>query len=309
MIIELGADDQARREETAAIRDQMARQISTFVGNQMERETHLPGLNFFKVTTPQPPTPYLYEPSLAIIIRGRKRVVLGNTTYIYDASRFLLTAVNLPTITEVTDASPERPYLSLLMKIDLQMARQLIADVETLGPKAEIQHKAMATGPATVDLMDATSRLVRLLDQPHDMLHLGSLVQREILYRVLTSSAGGRFRDTVMVGTQSQRVAKAVTWLRDHYTQPLKIEALAELAEMGVSTLHHHFRKVTSMSPLQYQKHLRLYEARRLLIAENIDAATAGIRVGYESISQFNREYRRMFGAPPIRDVAPLRSI
>ncbi|MAM59375.1 MAG: AraC family transcriptional regulator [Salinicola sp.] len=287
----------------------MARQISTFVGNQMERETHLPGLNFFKVTTPQPPTPYLYEPSLAIIIRGRKRVVLGNTTYIYDASRFLLTAVNLPTITEVTDASPERPYLSLLMKIDLQMARQLIADVETLGPKAEIQHKAMATGPATVDLMDATSRLVRLLDQPHDMLHLGSLVQREILYRVLTSSAGGRFRDTVMVGTQSQRVAKAVTWLRDHYTQPLKIEALAELAEMGVSTLHHHFRKVTSMSPLQYQKHLRLYEARRLLIAENIDAATAGIRVGYESISQFNREYRRMFGAPPIRDVAPLRSI
>ena len=309
MIIELGIDDQARREETAAIRDEMAGQISSFVGNQMERETRLPGLSFCKVTTPQPPTPYLYEPSLAIIIRGKKRVVLGNTTYIYDASRFLLTAVNLPTITEVTDASPERPYLSLLMKIDLQMARQLIADVETLGPKAETQHKAMATGPATVDLMDATSRMVRLLDQPHDMLHLGSLVQREILYRVLTSSAGGRFRDTVMVGTQSQRVAKAVAWLRDHYTQPLKIEALAELANMGVSTLHHHFRKLTSMSPLQYQKHLRLYEARRLLIAENIDAATAGIRVGYESISQFNREYRRMFGAPPIRDVAPLRSI
>ena len=134
MIIELGTEDQARREETAAIRDQMARQISTFVGNQMERETRLPGLSFVKVTTPQPPTPYLYEPSLAIIIRGRKRVVLGNTTYIYDASRFLLTAVNLPTITEVTEASPERPYLSLLMKIDLQMARQLIADVETLGP-------------------------------------------------------------------------------------------------------------------------------------------------------------------------------
>jgi AraC-like DNA-binding protein len=243
-----------------------------------------------------------------MIIRGKKRVQLGGTTYIYDESRFLLTAVNLPTVTEVLEASQEAPYISLLMKLDLQAARQMIADVDTREANAPVGGSAMATGPATIELFDVIKRLVDLLDKPKDLPYLGALIQREILYRILTSSAGARFRETILLGTQSQRTAKAIAWLRENYTHPLRIEDLAELAGMGVSTLHHHFRAMTSMSPLQYQKHLRLLEARRILLGENVDAATAAFRVGYESVTQFNREYRRMFGAPPIRDVTPLRT-
>jgi AraC-like DNA-binding protein len=205
-------------------------------------------------------------------------------------------------------ASHEAPYISLLMRLDLQAARQMIADVDA-HPRSEPPNgTAMATGPAVLELFDAIARLVDLLDKPKDLQHLGAPIQREIIYRILTSSAGARFRESVLLGTQSQRTARAIAWLRENFTQPLRVEQLADLAGMGVSTLHHHFREMTAMSPLQYQKQLRLHEARRMLLGENLDAATAAVRVGYESASQFNREYRRMFGAPPIRDVAPLRS-
>lgn len=308
MIFEPDQADRLRRRETEPIRAGLARQVAAFVGNDGERVTSLPGLSFAKVTAPTLPASYLYEPSLSMIIRGSKRVQLGGTTYLYDASRFLLTAVNLPTVTEVLEASPEAPYLSLLMRLDLQAARQMIAEVDTHEAGMPVGGTAMATGPATPELFDAIKRLVDLLDKPRDLAHLGALIQREIIYRILTSPAGARFRETVLLGTQSQRTARAIAWLREHYTQPLRVEELAQLAGMGVSTLHHHFRAMTAMSPLQYQKHLRLHEARRILLGENVDAATAAIRVGYESASQFNREYRRMFGAPPIRDVTPLRT-
>ena len=211
-------------------------------------------------------------------------------------------------MTEVLEASPEAPYLSLLMKLDLQAARQMIADVDAHGANTPVAGTAMATGPATIELFDAIKRLVDLLDKPRDLSHLGGLIQREIIYRILTSPAGARFRETVLLGTQSQRTARAIAWLRENYTRPLRMEDLAKLAGMGVSTLHHHFRAMTAMSPLRYQKHLRLHEARRILLEGNVDAVTAAMRVGYESASQFNREYRRMFGAPPIRDVTPLRT-
>jgi AraC-like DNA-binding protein len=243
-----------------------------------------------------------------MIIHGRKRVQLGGITYVYDESRFLLTAVNLPTVTEVLEASSEMPYLSLLMRLDLQAARQMLADVDTHEPNTPVGGTAMATGPATIELFDAIKRLVDLLDKPKDLAHLGTLIQKEIIYRILTSPAGARFRETILLGTQSRRTAKAIAWLRENYMQPLRVKDLAEMAGMGVSTLHHHFHTMTSMSPLQYQKHLRLHEARRILLGENVDALTAAVRVGYESASQFNREYRRMFGAPPIRDVTPLRT-
>ncbi len=308
MIYEPDEADRLRRNETEHVRTSLAHRITAFVGDGEERATPFPGLGFALVREPTTPTSYLYEPSLSMIIRGKKRVQLGETTYIYDESHFLLTAVNLPTVTEVLEASPEAPYISLLMRLDLQAARQTIADVETHQSNVPVAGTAMATGPATIELFDAVARLVDLLDKPRDLPHLGALIQQEIIYRILTSSAGARFRDTVLLGTQSQRTAKAIAWLRENYTQPLRVENLAELAAMGVSTLHHHFRAMTTMSPLQYQKHLRLHEARRILLGENIDAGTAAVRVGYESSSQFNREYRRMFGAPPIRDVAPLRT-
>ena len=308
MIFEPDETDRRRREQTEPVRADIARRVAAFVGSDGESATPLPGLSFARLTRPTPPTSYLYEPSISMIIRGRKRVQLGGTTYVYDESRFLLTAVNLPTTTEVLQASAEAPYLSLLLRLDLQAARQMIADVDLHASAPPVGGPAMATGPASAELFDAIKRLVDLLDNPTDLVHLGALIQREIIYRILPSPAGARFRDTVMLGTQSQRTAKAIAWLRENFAQPLRIEELARMSSMGVSTLHHHFRAMTSMSPLQYQKHLRLHEARRILLGENVDATTAALRVGYESASQFNREYRRLFGAPPIRDVAPLRT-
>ncbi|MDR1461657.1 MAG: AraC family transcriptional regulator [Azoarcus sp.] len=309
MIFEPDETDHRRRKETGQIREGIAQRISAFVSSDGESATPLPGLSFARVRQPTTPTSYLYEPSISMIIRGRKRVQLGGTTYIYDESRFLLTAVNLPTTTEVLEASAKAPYVSLLLRLDLQAARQMIADVDMHASSAPAGGPAMATGPASIELFDAVARLVGLLDNPRELLYLGALIQREIIYRILTSCAGARFRETVLLGTQSQRTAKAIAWLRENFAQPLRVEDLAGMAGMGVSTLHHHFRAMTSMSPLQYQKHLRLHEARRILLGENVDAVTAALRVGYESASQFNREYRRMFGAPPIRDVAPLRTI
>jgi len=305
MNFELNADDDVRRAETESIREGLAAKIETYLGDKNEQMTSLPGLSFAKVRYPTLPDSYLYEPSIAMIIRGRKRVTIGNTIYIYDESRFLLTAVNLPTVTEVLEASPERPYISLLMRLDLQAAREMMADVDASGLNhAPPEGIAMATGPATVDLFDAVARLIKLIDNPQDFLHLGPLIQREIVYRILVSSAGVRFRESIIAGTQSQRIAKAIAWLRANYMQPLRIEDLASLAGMGVSTLHHHFRAMTAMSPLQYQKNLRLHEARRILLTESVDSATAAIRVGYESVTQFNREYKRSFGAPPKRDIS-----
>lgn len=311
MVRGLTEADRRLRDETEHVRLGLAGRVAAFVGDgeeAKERATALPGLSFARVTARTPPTSYLYDPSISMIIRGRKRVRLGDVTYVYDESSFLLTAVNLPTVTEVLEASPERPYVSLLMRLDLNAARQMLADVDMSGA-APVEGRAMATGPATIELFDAMKRLVDLLDTPRDLPHLGALIQREIIYRILTSPAGARFRETVLLGTQSQRTAKAIAWLREHFTQRLRIEDLADVAGMGVSTLHHHFRAMASMSPLQYQKHLRLHEARRILLSEDVDAGTAAIRVGYESATQFNREYRRLFGAPPIRDVTRLRTV
>jgi AraC-like DNA-binding protein len=300
-------EDHRRCEETAGLRALLAKTISDFIGDGAERASPLPGLSFAKVSAPTTPASHLYSPSISIVIQGRKRVQFGGATYFYDPSRFLLTSVNLPTVTEVLEASPQVPFISVLMRLDLHAARQMIADVDTQDTEPPTG-TAMATGPASIEMFDAVARLVNMLDKPKDILHLGALIQQEIIYRILTSSAGVRFRETVMLGTQSQRTAKAIAWLQENYREPLKIDALAELASMGTSTLHHHFRSMTAMSPLQYQKNLRLHEARRILVAENVDAATAAVRVGYESATQFNREYRRMFGVPPIRDVTPLRT-
>lgn len=310
MIFEPDATDQRRREETEALRATLAPRIAAFVGDDGVRATPLPDLSFALRRAPTPPSSYLYEPCVSLIVQGKKRVQLGGNTYLYDESRFLLTAVNLPTTTEVLAASPEVPYISLLLRLDIQAARQTIADMDMdmRGSNGPASGPAMATGPATIELFDAIRRLIDLLDTPKNLPHLGALIQREIIYRILTSSAGARFRETVLLGTQSQRTARAITWLRENFAQPLRIEELANRAGMGVSTLHHHFRAMTAMSPLQYQKRLRLHEARRILLGENVDALTAALRVGYESASQFNREYRRLFGAPPIRDVTPLRT-
>ncbi len=307
MLFRSDEEDGRRRAETATIRAGLAITIARLLDDRNDLETAIPGLALVRRTSVAPPDSYLYEPSLAMIVQGSKRVVLGDATYLYDESRFLLTAVNLPTITQVLKATPEEPYISTVLKLDLMAAKQMIADMDLADPDAGAAGAGMATGPATVALFSALARLVDLLETPKDIPILGGLVQRELLYRVLTSPAGARLRQIVRLGTQGNRIACAIDWLRDNYVRPLRVEELAEISGMGVSTLHHHFRLLTAMSPLQFQKHLRLHEARRLMLRDELDAGNASLRVGYESATQFNREYRRLFGAPPMRDVKALR--
>lgn len=290
------------------IRARIATAIKRHLDGRGDAQTPIAGLSIYGCAEPKEPSSFFYEPSFAFIAHGAKRVVLGDETYVYDETHFLLTAVDLPTIVQVIGASPETPYLSLKQTIDLELARSLIAEVDAYGIPASTSGPAMAIGPVTAPLAAACLRLIDLLDTPHDVPILGKAIQREILYRVLTSPVGPRLRQAVEVGTQTYRVTSAIRWIRENYDRALRIEDLARLAGMGESTLHHHFRSLTTMSPLQYQKRIRLHEARRLMLTDRLDAGVAARRVGYDSITQFNREYRRMFGAPPKREVTQLLS-
>lgn len=270
----------------------------------------LPALSLFRCETAVNNICGVYEPSVALIVQGSKRVMLGGDTFTYGRRDVLITSLNLPTVGQITEASPHQPFLSLLLRLDLTEIGRLMADSQLPPPRgpAPPRERAMAIGQATWPLLRAVQRLVDLLDEPEGLPIIAPLVQREILYWLLVSDQGGRLRQIGSAGTQGQRIARAIDWLRVHYARPLRVEELASEVRMSASTFHHHFRELTAMSPLQYQKWLRLNEARRLMLAEGLDASTAAYRVGYESPSQFSREYSRQFGAPPTRDIAGLRS-
>lgn len=249
-----------------------------------------------------------YEPSIALVVQGRKRVELGRTTFFYGKAQFLITAVDLPVISQVIEASEASPYLCVRLKLEMSMVRELLSREEIHVAEMSSDDPAMTTAETTVELLDAFSRLIDLLNAPEDIPFLSPLIQREIVYRILRSTEGQRLRAIATLGDQSHRTAKVIAWIRSNYAKPLRVEDLAEIAAMGVSTLHHHFRVLTSMSPLQYQKQLRLHAARQRMLIDGLDAASAAFEVGYESASQFNREYSRFFGQPPMRDVRTLRS-
>ena len=279
-----------------------------FVGSAEKLATDIPGLTLVRRTAPTAPVSVTYEPSLAVIAQGRKQVALGRTTITYGESRFLLTSVDLPVVSQVIEASEQSPYLCLLLKLEMPMVRELLSreEIPVLEPPSD--NPGMTTGECTAEFLSALSRLVDLLNTPRDIPFLSGLIQREILYRILRSIAGQRLRAIATQGDQSHRTAKAIGWIKANYAKALRVEDLAQIAGMGVSTLHHHFRALTSMSPLQYQKQLRLHAARRRMLMDDLDAASAAFAVGYESASQFNREYSRFFGQPPMRDVRTLRS-
>ena len=278
------------------------------MGSEEKRVTDIPGLTLVRRITPTAPACMTYEPSVAVIAQGRKRVELGQTTFVYDESRFLLTSVDLPITSRVIEASEEAPFLGLALRLEMPVVREILNQDETPFHGAPPDSPAMATGETTAEFLEACCRLVGLLNTPKDIPFLSGLIQREIIYRILCSGEGARLRAIATLGDQSQRTARAIAWIRTNYAQPLRVEDLAEIAGMGVSTFHHHFRSLTAMSPVQYQKQLRLQAARGRMLVEGLDAASAAFEVGYESASQFNREYRRFFGQPPMRDIRTLRS-
>ncbi|WNJ81800.1 AraC family transcriptional regulator [Cedecea neteri] len=290
------------------VRLQLATYIKELTSETEVLETAIPGITLFRRSSPVAPQAVVYEPSLAIIAQGKKQTLVGNEVYIHDETRFLLTSIDLPTIAEVVDASEDKPYLSILIKLDLQIVRELITEIDLLDIDPAATFSGLATGPSTDDLFEDSIRLLTLLSTPKDIPIMRNIILRGMFYRVLTSPAGSRLREIVSAGSNSNRIASAVNWLRENYLLPLRIEELAGIANMGISTLHHHFRLLTSMSPLQYQKQLRLHEARRLMLNDGLNTSTASLRVGYESTTQFNREYRRQFGAPPMTDIRSLRS-
>ena len=271
--------------------------------------TAIPGLSLYRRDEPTPPASVMYEPLICVIAQGAKRVLLGDDTYVYDAHHFLVASVDLPTVVQVIKASREKPCLSLMLKIDQREILQLMADSNLPPPRSQESNRGMAIGEVTLPLLTAFQRLIDLLAEPKDIPILAPIIQREILYRLLVGDQGARLRQMALARSPSHQIAQAIDWLKSHYTLPLRIDDLADRVHMSTSAFHHHFRRLTAMSPLQFQKWLRLNEARRLMLTEQFNASTAAFQVGYESPSQFNREYRRFFDEPPLRDITSLRQM
>jgi AraC-like DNA-binding protein len=290
------------------LRSELARKIAAHVGSTEDRATDIPGVTLHRRTAPTAPCSATYEPGVTVIAQGRKRVDLGRTSFTYGESRYLLTSLDLPVVSQITEASEEAPCLAMSLKLEMPVIRELLSREEIQVAEAPPDSPAMATGEATVEFLSACCRLMDLLDAPRDIPFLSGLIQREIIYRMLRGPEGARLRAIATLGDQSHRTAKAIAWIKANYAKPLRVEELAQIAGMGLSTLHNHFRALTAMSPLQYQKQLRLQAARGRMLIDGLDAASAAFEVGYESASQFNREYSRLFGQPPMRDIRTLRS-
>jgi len=301
--------DRPASEHTLPVRQRILADCERLDWRAPALETGVPGLTLYRVTEQSAPFSSIYEPSVSLIIRGRKRVVVGAEVLDYDASNFLLTAIDLPTTVQILDASDTEPYYAALLRLDLECLRRIIVQHDVRAVEPQRVGMAFAVGTATIGLFDALARLIGLMETPRDIPFLAMHIHEEILYRLLSGEQGAYLRRIALSGTQTNRVATAISWLKQNYMAPLRVEQLAEIARMGVSTLHHHFRAMTAMSPLQYQKHLRLHHARELMLSEAADAATAAFRVGYESPTQFNREYRRMFGAPPMRHIKSIQQL
>ncbi|WP_430390288.1 AraC family transcriptional regulator N-terminal domain-containing protein [Dyella sp. 20L07] len=268
--------------------------------------TAWPALTLFRADSVSAPTCAMYEPGLGLALQGAKQIMLGQQTFVHQPASYLVTSVDVPVSSQVLRASRDEPCLCLTFKLDLQRIRELLPEIKPVRGASALA-MGFSLSPLDGGLLDPLLRLVRLLDTADDLAVLGPLIERELLYRLLTGEQGARLVQLATSGTQSHQVSRAIDWLRRHYDEPLRIDELAGRVNMSASSLHHHFRAITAMSPLQYQKQLRLHEARGLLITGQCDVATAAHRVGYESPSQFSREYSRHFGAPPLRDVARLR--
>lgn len=281
--------------------------IDRYAESDWSTPTAIPGLVLHRWTHPTEPNCVIYEPALTVVAQGAKQVLLADETYDYDPSHYLVTAIDLPVLSRVVRATPEAPLICLSLALDVARLGALIATPGFPEPKPIPEPRGMAANRIGLPLLDAVVRLVRLLETPASIPILAPLIEQEILYHLLTGADGARLRHLAVSGSHAHRIACVTEWLKAHYAEPLRIDDLAKLAHMSVSSLHHHFKAITAMSPLQYQKRLRLHEARRLMLVEKRDAASAGHAVGYDSASQFSRDYSRVYGTPPRRDVTLLQ--
>jgi AraC-like DNA-binding protein len=284
----------------------LAAAIERFAPRDGVVETAVAGLGLARAEAPGQPIHSLSQPALCIVAQGGKDVLLGDERFAYRTSHYVVVSLDLPITGQVAMASAVAPYLSVRMDIDAGLLSELVlaTQVRRSGPPV----RGLFLAESEPALLDAAARLVELLATPEDIAVMAPLIGRELLYRVLRGPEGWRLAQIAAGDGHAQRIARAIGWLKEHFAEPLRVEDLARRVHMSPSSFHEHFKAVTAMSPLQYQKLLRLQEARRLLLSRDVDAATAGHEVGYESPSQFSREYRRLFGAPPARDVKALRA-
>ncbi len=267
--------------------------------------------SILRISHPTEPSHGVFGAAVCVVARGRKQVMSGGAVLVYDAMNYLVASVDLPVIGQVVDASPEQPYLCFKMTLDPAVIGDLLLQLggePALAQDAGPLVGAMAVSQVNAPLLDAVMRMVRLIDDPREAAVLAPLIEREILYRMLLGDQGPRLAQIARADGRMRQVKRAIGWIQRHFDQPFSIEDLAAEARMSPSALHRHFKAVTALSPLQYQKQIRLQEARKLILAQRLDAGSAGHAVGYDSASQFSREYARMFGAPPLRDAARLRA-
>jgi AraC-like DNA-binding protein len=291
--------------QVADLQDEMVERMARLLPED-GRSQPLEGVHLYRASQPSDQIYSSYEPSICVIAQGRKEVMLGREIYSYDRAHYLVNSVRLPVGAQIVEASRERPYLCLRPILDPFLVGSAILEAN-LPSRGQANVKSIQISRLDSGLLDAVVRLVRLLDAPRDARMLMPLVMREIVYRLLVGEQGDRLQHVAVLDGSTHRIAKAVERLRKGFDQPLRVESIAREIGMSVSGFQHHFKTVTSMSPLQFQKHLRLHEARRLMVGEHLDAAGAGQRVGYDDASHFNREYKRLFGLPPMRDVERLR--
>jgi AraC-like DNA-binding protein len=298
-------DREARR--TLANQEELVERIARTIREDGIVEP-LRGLFFKRVSSPTEPVHGVSIPAFCVIAQGSKEIYLGEDYYRYDSGRYLLATVELPIVIQIGEASRERPHLSLRLNLDPAIVGSVMVEAGLPSPRGHASAKALDVSPLDADLLDATVRLVRLVDSPSEAPILMPMVTREIIYRLLMGAQSDRLRHLAALGGATTRIVKALERIRTDYDKPLRVEGLARELGMSVSGFHAQFKAVTAMSPLQFQKQTRLQEARRLMFGEDLDAASAGLRVGYDDASYFNREYKSVFGAPPMRDVQQLRA-
>jgi AraC-like DNA-binding protein len=287
----------------------LAETIERLAGTDGAHATPIPRVFLHRSSHTGEPIHGVYEPAVCIMAQGSKQADTGQALLRYTVGQYLIISVGVPVVSQLTEATPERPYLCLRIDLEPAAIGAIMLDGDMQRAAREQPGPALAVSDADDGLLDACLRLLRLVDTPRDIPILSPLAEREILYRLLRGDQASRMAQIAFGESKLQQVNRAIGWIKRNFREPFSMAALADEARMSASSLHHHFKAVTAMSPLQYQKRLRLQEARRLILSASIDAAAAGHSVGYDSPSQFSREYRRLFGAPPLRDAERVRSL